>query len=399
MNVHGAIRLTLVAIVGAALIAMVFATKAGQGEPDFLAYWSAARLLVTGENPYDPVALRTLGHETRPERGQDRGEPFASWNPPWLLVALWPLGLLPFDVATHVWMLVNIGLIGTASMLTWRLFTSESDRKGALLAMAVGLWFGPGLVTVLAGQTSSLVLIALVLNAWFLQTGHDRLAGATLLLAAIKPHIVSLVLLLAVCQALRHRRWQVLWGLLAAAVVSMSILSVVFPTWLSAYFRLISTYRFLFFLYSTPTMGGLAYALWQTNLFRYAGVLLLLFVPSAVRLADTRGWLTAMNVALLASLPLAVYGFNADQVVLLPAILQVISWLRLRELPKCWAWGIGGGVLIVCMASFGMLFIQPWQVHWFVSLPLALAGLYALAWKKRTAAPSGLAGEGAESVA
>jgi hypothetical protein len=381
----------LVVIAAAALIARLFTIQVNGGELDFLAYWSAVRLLVTGGNPYDPVALRSLEHEIRPERAQNHGESFASWNPPWLLVVLLPLGLLSFNVATHVWMLCNIGLVGAASALTWRLLGGTPERREVWVALAVvSLWSGPSLVTILAGQSSSLVLIGLVLCAWFLYTGRDGLAGAAMLLAAIKPHVVYLVLLVFVLWVIQHRRWQVLGGMIAAVLMAMAILWVIFPGWVQAYWRLIHAYRSLFFLYPTPTIGSVAYALWGTNLFRFAGILLLPFAPSVARLADRQGWLTAMNVALLISVPLAAYGFSADQVLLLPATLQMVSWLWRGELPKRWAGVIGGGLLLV-YALWIPLLIQSRRADWLVWAPLALAGLYALGWRQRSAMSRGWA--------
>jgi hypothetical protein len=380
-------RIGLLVVLIAVGIAMVFTLEMAQGEPDFLAYWSATRLLVTGQNPYDPVSLRALGQETRPDRNPDRGHPFASWNPPWLLIVLSPLGLLPFDLAVRVWMICNIALIGAASVLTWRILPEPLDNRGLLVAMAVSLWSGQSLVTLLTGQTSSLVLVGLVLGAWYLHAGRDTLAGAAFFVATIKPHVTYLVLLLLLLWVVRHRRWQVIWGGIAASLISMAVLSVIFPRWLSAYFTLIRTYRFLFSLYATPTVGSLAHALWGTNLFRFAGILLVPFVFPLLRLVDSRGWLTAMNVALSISVPLAMYGFHSDHVVLLPTMVHIISWLWRGELPIRWARAIGGGLAMLYVMSFRMV-IKPGQVfYWFVWTPLALGGLYALAWIQRTRMP------------
>lgn len=378
------IRTGLLVVLIAAAIAMVFTFEQGQGEPDFLAYWSAARLLVTGQNPYDPTSLRALVLETRPDRDVDRGEPFASWNPPWLLTVLLPLGLLPFDLAVRVWIFCNIGLIGAASVLTCKLLAEPLDKRSMLFVLAASLWSGPTLMTILVGQTSSLVLVGLVLGAWCLHSRRDIVAGPAFLLATIKPHVTYLVLLLLLLWVVRHRRWQVFGGMIAAGVISMAVLWTIFPRWMLAYFDLMSRYRGLFFLYTTSTIGSLAYELWGTNAFRFAGILLVPFVFPLLRLADSRGWMTAMNVALLVSVPLAMYGFGFDQLVLLPAVVQVISWLRCRELPARAAWAIGGGLVLVYVASFAMVTISYEYCYWFALIALALAGLYALAWKQRT---------------
>jgi hypothetical protein len=109
--------------------------------------------------------------------------------------------------------------------------------------------------------------------------------------------------------------------------------------------------------------------------------------------AERQGWPAALNIALLASLPLAIYGFNADQVLLLPSVLQMIAWLWRGEVRRPGAWVVGGALLLIYSAWFGMLFVDALHVHWFAFAPLALAALYAVACRHRTAA-SGLPAAG-----
>lgn len=387
MGIHRMTLIGLLIVSIAAIILGVFALEEGQGEPDFLAYWAAARLLVTGENPYDPVALRALVVDTRPDRQVDRGGAFASWNPPWLLIALLPFGLLPFDVAVSVWMLCNIALLGAAPALTWRLVGEPSDKRAPLVVFAASLLSGQSLTTMLTGQISSLILIGLVLGAWCLHSGRDRLAGGALFLATIKPHLTYLLLFLLALWIIRTRRSQILWGMITVGMISIAVLQALCPSWWPGYFTLLGSHYSLLLRYVTPTVGSLAQALWGTHIFRFAGVLLVPLALPLVELANSRGWLTAMNLALLVSIPLAMYGFNADQVVLLPAIVQIVSWLWHGQLPPQWARAIGGGLVLTYVASFAMLLIPNWRYcYWFALIPLAWAGLYVLALRHRTPA-------------
>lgn len=378
MIIDKARRLLLVVIVVLAVVVAV--SRVNAGEKDFLIYWSAARLLVTGGNPFDLNSLHGLELETRPERLQREGQPLASWNPPWLLLLLSPLGFLPFDLAARVWIMCNVSLIGAATALTWQLLLGTADMRSMLVPLAAGWYFAASLVTMQMGQVSSLLLVGLVMSAYWLHTRRDRLAGVALFLTSIKPQITYLVVLLAVLWAIFHRRWQVLWSMAATLGLSATVLWVLLPGWVSAYFRLVSSHAF--FQYSTSTLGGLAYALWSTNLLRFAGILLLPLIPCLLRLADSQGWLTAMNVALLASVPLAPYGFTFDQVVLLPAIMQMLVWLRRGELPVWCSWAVKVGLVLIYLAFF-LLSIPDLYYHSFAWVPLALAGLYALAWTQR----------------
>lgn len=368
-------------LIGILFVALnLVVSRVEAGETDFLIYWSATHLLATRGNPFDLGSLRSLELETRPERWQDERHTLAAWNPPWLFVLLLPLGLLPFDLAAHIWMICNICLIGAAAALTWQKLVGTIDRRSMVIPLALGLYFGPSLVTIEMGQISVLLLIGLVMTVHWLHAGRDKLAGVTLLLTTIKPQATYFVLLLIILWAIHHRRWQVFGGMAAALILSAIVLWIIFPNWVSAYFRLVSSHAF--FQYSTSTLGGLAYALWGTNLLRFAGILLLPFTPFLLRMVDSRGWLTALNAALLVSVPLAPYGFTFDYLVLLPTVLQIAAWLWHRELPVRWVYKIGGGLVLLYVVLFAMLTTDLYY-HYFTWVPLALAGLYALAWRKR----------------
>jgi hypothetical protein len=379
-------RLALFTILVSVLVTTVLLT-AGMGDEDLVVYWSAARLLAQRQNPYDAAALRGLQQQVRPQRAAGEEQGFASWNPPWLLLVLLPLGMLPLDLAVPVWAVTNIALIAVASLLAWRLAGGKGDRTGTLMTLASGWLFGATLWTIHIGQVSGLLLLGLVLGSWWLSRGQDSRAGAAFFLGTFKPHILYLVLLVLLLWVIRSRRWRVLGGIGAAGLVSVLALCWIFPGWGSAYWALVSGHSFA--QYSTSTIGGLAYALWGTQAFRYAGVLLLPFVPRLVRLVEAHGWFTAMNVALLASLPLAMYGYSFDQVVLLPAVVQMLAWMWLRHLSGRWAWVVGAGLLLVYGAYVAQLTMPAQYYHYFAWPPIALAGLYALAWVKRNPLQAG----------
>ena len=166
-DAHKSMRLGFLVVLVPIFVALVLRVP-GMGEQDFLIYWSAARLLAAGENPYDPVSLQNLQYETRPERAYT----LASWNPPWLLVILIPLGL-----------------ILAAAAATWRLLTGALDGRAIVAVSAASLWFLPSLSTMNLGQISSLVLIGLVLGSWWLRARRDGLAGAAFFVATVKPHV------------------------------------------------------------------------------------------------------------------------------------------------------------------------------------------------------------------
>ncbi len=379
------VRVGLLAVLTLALLVMVFATPlgAGRGEEDFLGYWSAARQLVIGSNPYDQVALRTLQHQVRPDRIQLEGLVVSTWNPPWLLVILLPFGLLPFDIAARLWILCNIGIFGLAPLVLWRMTTGSSDGRGAVLALLAGLLFGGSLLSIKMGQITGLVLVGLIVYLWLLRAGHDGWAGVALLLTTIKLHLMYFVLLLIVIWVIRRRRWWVGIGLIIAGLITTAIVWAIFPNWLTAYLMAMGAHP----PHATATVGGLAQALLGTSWFNFVGVLLLPFAPLLTRLAETRGWLTAMNLALLMSIPVAPYGFAFDQVLLLPAIIQLVAWLWQKQLPRQAAWIVAGGLMLTYAVLLWMLIRYSLPYYWFLWVPLVLLGLYLFALKQPRIAP------------
>jgi len=371
------------------LIAMLSRLRRAEGESDLLVYWSAARVLATGGNPFDQPTLQTVQRTTRPNSVARPGQGWAAWNPPWLLVVMLPLGLLPFGWAVRAWLLCSMGLILIASIWTWRWIASPAHSRGLSIVLGSTLAFGQTLSCLHEGQISGLVLVGLVAGLWCLQADRDYWAGIALLLTTIKPHMTYFVLWLVLLWVIRHRRWKVVVGLLGSALACMLVLWLVFPGWLPAYVRLLSGHTNVVFGVSAATIGGVAYALWGTHLLRFAGVLLLPLSSAVLSLANSENWLTTMNVALLLSVPLAPYGFNFDQVVLLPSIIQMIVWMSRGELSRGWTCAIAAGLLLMDLALLRMLMIPAFYNHCLAWVPLVLAGLYMLAWKHRRFAAGG----------
>jgi hypothetical protein len=299
---------------------------------------------------------------------------------PWLLLLLSPLGWLPFDIATRLWLLLNIILTAVAILLLWRLATA-SRNKGGLCPLLAGFMFGGTLAALHIGQITILVLLGLVMSLWLLNKGRELSAGAFLLLATIKPHLTYLVLLLMFLWILYSRRWKVLGGAFLAGGIAVSVSSLVFPTWFRSYFGLVSGMPL--FIYSTTTVGALVRALWGTDLFRFAGFLLIPVAFPLVRLVERQGWLTSMSLALLLSLPLAPHGFIFDHILLLPAIVQLVGWLQTGSLSRRLIWILSSLLVIIYGVLLGMLILPGAPYHYFVWVPFALLALYVVAWRRQ----------------
>ena len=353
-------------------------TVPGMGEGDFLAYWSASRLLAQGENPYDPDALATLQQAVRPQRYQEQGAVLPAWNPPWLLILFLPISLLPFSIATGVWIACNGILGGMSAALAWGQVVRPFDARGYLFVLFAGLVFPSFLVTVAIGQVTVLVLIGMLSSIVLIQSRREWLAGAALLLCGIKPHLCFLFLAILGFWIIRNRRWKVAGGLAVSLLSSLILVTIFYPAWVSAYRDLLSHMPVADI--DTSTLGSFMQQRFGLPYFRWVGILLLVLLIPFTRLVFKNHWLTALNLSTLLTLPFAPYGFGADQVLLLPAMVEITGWLKLKA-KQPWQ-----TVLVLSapiLVNLGWLFWMPKNVpnHTLFWIPLAALAVYALVWR------------------
>ena len=91
---------------------------------DFVEYWGAARLLVTGHNPYSPKELLELQRSV----GTSKNRPLMMYNPPWALFFLLPFGFLSVSTAWLLWIAINTTCLLVSAAHLWRLYGGASSR-------------------------------------------------------------------------------------------------------------------------------------------------------------------------------------------------------------------------------------------------------------------------------
>ncbi len=151
---------------------------------DFIQYWSAARLFLSGLNPYDATALQSLqtsvcgiNHSTR-----------LPWVPPHVILASLPFALLPPGIAVLIWTLLSLAAV-------WPILKHDSQSTPLLIAAATGFLFLPLLVCLGLGQLGAF----LGLGSWLIWRGVERnqllAISAGLFLTSFKPHLFALLYL------------------------------------------------------------------------------------------------------------------------------------------------------------------------------------------------------------
>lgn len=367
-----------VIIIGVFLAFIVPNGRVGWGENDFLRYWTASKIFITGGNPYNFESLHQMQKTIKPDL-DTQGEGDKVWNPPWLMLLLSPLTIFNFNIATKIWILINISLITISLFLLWEIVFEPNDRKGLILVYGAGFLFSNTIDLIRLGQISSLLLIGLVITIWCLQKKFFYWVGFGILLLTIKPQVTYLVLLVILIWVIRNKQWGVIVGLVISGMVSIIVVSIIFPDWLSSYLQTIFTLPYSQIY--TSTLGSFVEVKFGLNHLKYLGLILIPLAFPLSKYVDKVGWLTVLNLSLVISIPLAPYGFNFDHILLLPALVQMISWIRNRELPAIHALVITAGLLIIFLSLIYLTnIIGAVPYYWFVWPSILLAGLYLLGW-------------------
>ncbi len=349
------------------------------GTGDFLAYWSSSRLLISGGNPYDHAALSALEHSTVPALGPQSQIFLNTWNPPWLILIFSLFGSLPFSIASPIWIFCNTVLIGLALIISWQLCERNRAPKGILFVFLAGYLFGETLSYLVLGQITSLVLTGLVLSIYLIDRKLDFLAGATLLLTTIKPHVSYFFLLIVLIWIIQNRRWRILLGLVLSASFSLIVFWIINPNWVANYITLITgmPYSSIY----TSTLGSFMAAMLKTNIFYFLVICLLFLIKPLLQILKSDGWLTVMNISLLLALPLSPFGFSFDQIVILPAIVQIIAWLSSDQFSRKATRIIIASLFSFYVIVYGMFSIPNLENYWFFVLPILFLPIYILSWK------------------
>jgi hypothetical protein len=294
---------------------------------DFVEYWAAARVLLAGGNSYSPPAILAAEAST----GFAGKRPLLMWNPPWTLPFLLPFGALSYGQASAAWLLLNLVIVFGCADFLWREYGGDSRRRwlGWLLAAS----FFPLLTALGLGQIGPLILLGMTLFLRY-QTSCPLLAGAATLLIAVKPQLLYLFWMVLLLDCVRRRRWRLLAGAGMALLLASLLPLLLNPHLWRNYLDLAGSGEVL--RNPSPNFGTLL----RMQLGKHAW---LQYVPMIFGIAwvapfwRTRraswSWNEGLPLVLLVSLVTTAYGWFFDQIVLLPAVMQVGVSLARRAKP------------------------------------------------------------------
>ena len=316
---------TLAFALNAAGICVTLLTDNYAGDRDFVSYWSSGRQLAQHADPYKGSAILQL---ERAVGFHLQAQPLIMRNPPPALLLVLPIGFLGVRSASLLWSLMMIASL-VASV---RMIAAMHDRSKSKLNI-LAYTFAPALSCLIAGQMAIFVLLGLVLFLRLYQT-RPLLAGASLWLCALKPHLFLPFGLVLLVWIVLFRRYKIPLGAALAFGLSNAVVLAMDPSaWthyaqamkaehlemqiipcVSMVFRLIVSPRSTWLQFVPAALG----CVWALAYFR--------------RHRADWSWMEHGSLLMLVSLLVAPYSWCLDQAVLLPALLHALYKNRSRSL-------------------------------------------------------------------
>ncbi len=333
-------------------------------------YWASARLLLTGQNPYSPEQMLSLQQTIEPHKRQ----PLLSWIPPWTLAFTAPFGLMSFPTAHFIWILMSVACLIFCPPYLWKIYGGDPSK--ARIAWLLCFATVPTFMVLYLKQITVLLLVGMVAFLYFQGRGKLFASGLCLTLLAIKPHLAYLFWIALLFWTFHTRQWRVICGGALGVALASALPVLIRPDIFTLYFQQYSTTLAPKPLsWQTPTLSTAFAHLVGTNtlglrsITAVAGSIWLVYYWFNHR---TRwNWVEELPLLLLVSQLTTPFAWTFDQVLLLPALMEVAvltskeSWAAILK-------ALAIGFTLINLGPLVILFIDPNYFWLFWMVPLYL---------------------------
>ena len=287
---------------------------------DSMAYWAAARLLTTQQNPYDHASVLTLERS----QGYSEDRPLVLRTPPWSLFLVLLLGWLSPFFAWAAWLVILLTSLILGLRLTRKLYEKEFTSQN--LFAVVAYTFAPVPACLVSGQMGLVLMLGIVLFL-FLERKHPFWAGAALVLPFAKPHMLALFWLAFAVWVVAKRKSLLAAGF-TSAFVAATVLALLFDHQVFVHYRemlQVAAIQKEFI----PALSGVLRLLFFRKFFWVQFAPLAIGVLWAVRYVLRNwalwDWRVHGPALLVVSVLTTPYEWLSDETVLVPAILQAVA--------------------------------------------------------------------------
>jgi len=319
-NVRFLIAVILTAVVTYFVVLRSAQVRKNVAVRDSLAYWAAAQLLVTHQNPYDHLPV----FELERSQGYSENRPLVLRTPPWSLFMVLPLGWMSPFFAWMAWLVVLLACLIIGVRLTRKLYEGNTTPQN--LFAIVAYTFAPVPACLVSGQMGLVLMLGMVLFLW-LEEEYPFWGGAALILPFAKPHLLSLFWLVFAVWVITKRKNLVALGF-ASAFSAATLLALFFDHHVFANYREMLEVAAIQKEF-IPAFSGVLRLLFFRRFFwvQFVPLTLGIFWAIGYLRRNFRAWDWQVHgpALLVVSVLTTPYEWLSDETVLLPAILQGVA--------------------------------------------------------------------------
>lgn len=366
------LRLIIILLLGGLILFFPVTLPSGAGDMDLQAYWGSAYLFAHGQDFSNSDAL---GEVQRSLANRTRSDTQYAWFSPIGNVVLLPFTLIPFTRVVYYWLILNVVIFFYSTILIWE----QTDQRVWIPLVAV-FSFALTFISLIFGQINSLEVLGLALFFTLNKSNRHYLAGASLVLTTIKPHLVIITLPILFLDLLRKKKWKTLTGFFIALGLCFIVLFAFYPPWTQSFWAVVTsgmnTVR------ETPSINGLLVLIEEYKIGKLIWIITLIAGIIWWWLRgqnwDTR---TFIDVSVAVGLIVSPIGWSYDQVVLIFPILSLLTWAANGQLSKQMSKVIITILIIGNLFAYILRTFTPSDV-WFFWVPMVILGLYLVAQKQ-----------------
>jgi hypothetical protein len=351
---------------------------------DFYVFWVATRVALAGGNPYSQATAELIQATLFGQLQPPAMDQVAFVSPFYHIFLTAPLALLPYSIASSLWLgLMFTSLVGGLALAMRSFAWMPKPLELAALVVASMFTF-PAFASAMLGQTTALVFGLVTLVIWAELARRPAIAGSALAIATVKPQLIALILPAMLIWWLARRQWRALAAFAATLTTLIGASLLAFPAWPWEFLAALTRYP----TYKDVRLGpeyliDVSHPLGQALVAGSIGALVVWLLwawRDAIKSPDDR-FTAAAALTLVMTCVILPQTNIVNWLVCLPAILLV-----LRDLPRSKPWQRALW-LLACLA----VLVLPWAAYaafWpnrydlLISLPPMAVLLAMVVWYK-----------------